>query len=98
MSRLTRKASAMQLLELNATHVQTEQQALHANVGNLKEALKRSHTAYAMLRDDVERFKSIVRAQDAALRGLQEEVRGVRRELAAFMRPPVVERVPMLQG
>ncbi|KZM22456.1 uncharacterized protein EKO05_0000837 [Ascochyta rabiei] len=91
MSRLTRKASAMQLLELNAAHVQAEQQALHAEVCNIKDALRRSHTANAMLRGDVERFKNIVRAQDAALRGLHEEVFSVKRELAAFTRLPVVE-------
>ncbi|KAF9693399.1 hypothetical protein EKO04_008774 [Ascochyta lentis] len=89
MSRLTRKMSTMQLLELNAAHVQTEQQALHAEVNNVQDALKWSHTAYMMLRDDVERFKSIVRAQDVALRHFHEELLGVRRELAVLTRPPV---------
>jgi hypothetical protein len=84
MSRLTRKASAIQLLSLNAEQAQTEQQALHAEVNSLKDALKRSHTAYVMLRDDVERFKGIARAQDVALKGLSEEVASMRREVAAL--------------
>lgn len=92
MSRLTRKASAIQLLSLNAEQVQTEQQALHAEVNNLKDALKRSHTAYTMLRDDVERFKGVVRAQDIALRGLREEMASMRREIAAAARPPLAEK------
>lgn len=83
MSRLTRKSSALQLLLLHAEQAQTSQQALLAEVSSLKEALKRSHTAYTMLRDDVERFKGIVRAQDGALMGLSEEVAGMRREVAA---------------
>ena len=83
MSRLIRKPSALQLLSINASQNQTEQQALHAEVANIKEALKRSHTAYAMLHDDVERFKGIVRAQDVALKGLREEVTSLRREIAA---------------
>lgn len=92
MSRLTRKASAIQLLSLNAEQAQTEQQALHAEVNNLKDALKRSYTAYTMLRDDVERFKDVVRAQDVALRGLREEVASMRREIAAAARPPSAEK------
>lgn len=91
MSRLTRKASAIQLLSLNAEKAQTEQQALHAQVNHLKEALKRSDTAYIMLRDDVERFKGIVRAQDGALRVLGEEVASMRREFATLTCPPVLE-------
>ena len=83
MSRLIRKPSALQLLSINASQNQTEQQALHAEVANIKEALKRSHTAYAMLHDDVERFKGIVRAQDVVLKGLREEVTSLRREIAA---------------
>ncbi|KAF3052322.1 hypothetical protein E8E11_008143 [Didymella keratinophila] len=93
MSRLIRKASAIQLLSLNAERAQTEQQALHAEVDSLKDALKRSHTAYTMLRDDVERFKGIVRAQDGALKGLSEEVTGMRREIAALRGPPLRERL-----
>ncbi|KAF2621856.1 hypothetical protein BU25DRAFT_463301 [Macroventuria anomochaeta] len=93
MSRLTRKASAIQLLSLNAEQTQIEQQALHAELNDLKEALKRSHTAYTMLRDDVERFKSIVRAQDVALKGLREEVMSLRSEVAALTRLPAVERL-----
>ena len=89
MSRLTRKASAIQLLSLNAEQAQTEQQALHAEVNSLKEALKWSHTAYTMLRDDVERFKGIVRAQDTALKWLGEEVASMRREVAALRGPPL---------
>lgn len=92
MSRLTRKASTIQLLSLNAQQAQTEQQALHAEVNSLKEASKRDHTAYIMIRDDVERFKGIVRAQDAALRGLQGEVAAMRREIAALTGPPVHEK------
>lgn len=97
MTRLTRKASAIQLLSLNAEQAQTEQQALHAEVNSLKEVLKRSHTAYTMLRDDVERFKGIVRAQDGALKRLGEQVADMRREIAALRRPPVPEMdvVPM---
>ncbi|KAF3041910.1 hypothetical protein E8E12_006723 [Didymella heteroderae] len=94
MSRLTRKASAIQL-SLNAEQAQTEQQAQHAEVNSLKEALKRSHTAYMMLRDDVERFKNIVRAQDVALKGLGEDVASTRREIAALRGPPMLEAKPV---
>ena len=93
MSRLTRKASAIQLLSLHAEQTQTEQQALRAEVNSIQETLKRSHTACAMLRDDVERFKGIVRAQDAALRSLHEEVMSLRRDVAALAKPPYVERI-----
>ncbi|KAF1924884.1 uncharacterized protein M421DRAFT_8334 [Didymella exigua CBS 183.55] len=92
MSRLTRRASAIQLLSLNAEQAQTEQQALHAEVNSLKDALKRSHTAYSMLRDDVERFKGVVRTQNVALTGLREEVAGMRREVAALRGPPAAEK------
>jgi septation ring formation regulator EzrA len=91
MSRLTRKASAIQLLSINVERAQTELQALHAEVANVKDALRRSHTAYAMLQDDVERFKGIVRAQDVALRGLREEVMSLRREVAGLTRLSVAE-------
>ncbi|KAJ4376959.1 hypothetical protein N0V86_006397, partial [Didymella sp. IMI 355093] len=72
------------LLSLNAVQAQTEQQALHAEINNLVEALKRSHTAYTMLRDDIERFKRIVRAQDVALRDMHQEVASLRQEMAAL--------------
>ncbi|KAJ8117499.1 hypothetical protein OPT61_g1316 [Boeremia exigua] len=96
MPRLTRKPSAVHLLSLNAEQAQTEQQALHIEIGTLKKALECNHTAFAMLRDDVERFKGVVRAQDTALRGMREEVVGLRgevRALAGLVRPGGGERV-----
>jgi archaellum component FlaC len=87
MPQLTRKPSALHLLELNATHTQTEQQALRSEVEGLKEALKRSHTAYIMLRDDVERFKAAVRNQQSELGGVRDEVVIMRREFATVARP-----------
>ena len=101
MSRLTRKPSTLQLLSLNAEHTQTEQHALHAEIGNLKEALQRSHTAYVMLRDDVERFKSVVRAQDVAVKGVREEITNLRREvatLAAWPRADITAREGDVRG
>ena len=92
MPRLTRKASAIQLLSINTEKIQTEQQALYAEVANIKDALRRSHTTYTMLQDDVERFKGIVRAQDVALRGLREEVMNLRREVAGLIRPPIADK------
>lgn len=39
-----------------------------------------------MLRDDVERFKGVVRSLDGVVRGLSEEVAGLRREVDGLRR------------
>ena len=87
MSRLTRKPSAFQILCLNAEQAQTEQQALHAEVNDIKDRLKCNHTEYTMLRADLEQFKAIVRAHNAALNRLHEEVMNMKTVLTLLTRP-----------